>query len=200
MKILAFSDIQGNLALLDNIVRTAKKRNVDLMICAGDLCDWGEDLIKLIEKLKEAGKPLLMIPGNHEDIPEFKKMCKKYKDFVINFNRGLYSLGEYCFLGYGESIFEVVDKEFEEIVDKFSKMADIYKKLIIVTHAPPYNTELDRIPGLGHVGSKSYRKAIIKLKPDLYISGHIHESEGKLDKLGNTLLINPGPVGKVIEI
>lgn len=200
MKLLAFSDIQGKKILLDHVIKTAKKENVDLLVCAGDLSDWGEGLEELIIKLKETGKPLIFVPGNHDDLKEFKRVCKKFSSFVINLNKGVYYLGDYCFLGYGEGVFEVADEAFESIINRFSKMPKKYEKLIIITHAPVYNTELDKIPGLGHVGSKSYRKAISILKPNLFISGHIHETEGRMDRIGNTLLINPGPVGRVIEI
>ena len=38
------------------------------------------------------------------------------------------------------------------------------------------------------------------LKPDLVISGHLHETAGKEDKIGKTRLINPGPFGKILDV
>lgn len=200
MKILAFADTQGNIALVENIARTAKAEDVDFIVCAGDLCDWGEDIDKLLKILRSAGKPLIMVPGNHEDMIEYKKHVKIFDDFLLDLNKKTYIVGEYCFFGYGEGVFDVVDEKFEHMSEKFFKLKKRYKRLIMITHAPPFNTGLDLIPGLGHVGSKSYRKAIKKLKPDLYICGHIDEAGGVIDSIGSSLLINPGPIGKIIEV
>jgi len=73
------------------------------------------------------------------------------------------------------------------------------KKIILVTHAPPYRTNLDNIEG-DSCGNKAIRNFIDKVKPDLVISGHLHENAGKGDKIKNTRLINPGPFGKIIVI
>ncbi|MBS3097214.1 hypothetical protein J4209_00295 [Candidatus Woesearchaeota archaeon] len=40
---------------------------------------------------------------------------------------------------------------------------------------------------------------ILKVKPDLAISGHLHENAGKEDKIGKTKIVNPGPFGKIIN-
>ena len=42
-----------------------------------------------------------------------------------------------------------------------------------------------------HVGSSTVRDFIVQYKPDVCISGHIHESRGK-DKIGNTIVLNAG--------
>jgi hypothetical protein len=200
MKILAFSDIQGDEALLDSLIKSAKRENVDYLVCAGDLSDWNQDLKNLILRLRKTGRPLIIVPGNHDDCDELKILAEKFKDFLIDINKKSYFVNRYCFLGYGEGVFEVIDEDFEKMVEDFLKKKRKYDKLILVTHAPPYGTELDNMPLVGHVGNKSYKKAINKLKPDLFICGHIHETEGKIDKIGKTILINPGPIGRVIEI
>ena len=78
-------------------------------------------------------------------------------------------------------------------------MQDHKYQTILVTHQPPYKTALDPIYG-EHVGSTSIRKFIKEHQPDYCITGHIHENEGKTDKLGKTIIVNPGPAGKIIEI
>ena len=68
-----------------------------------------------------------------------------------------------------------------------------------MTHAPPHNTKLDKIID-GHCGNKSIRSFITKSKPDIAFSGHIHENNGKEDKIGKTRVINPGPYGKIVIV
>lgn len=52
----------------------------------------------------------------------------------------------------------------------------------------------------GFQGSKGIRKAINKFKPDILLSGHIHEAEGIEEKIGKTRVINIGRKGKIIEV
>ena len=39
-----------------------------------------------------------------------------------------------------------------------------------------------------------------KFKPDILLSGHIHEAEGLQEKIGKTKIISVGKKGKIIEI
>lgn len=68
------------------------------------------------------------------------------------------------------------------------------KRTIILTHVPAYGTKLD-ISHVGHIGSRSVYDFIQKYQPDLHICGHVHEARGA-DKIGKTLLLNPGPYFK----
>ena len=104
----------------------------------------------------------------------------------------------YCLGGYGGGGFSMVDKEFEKISKKFEKeiKKNKDKKVILVTHAPPYKTNIDRIIE-DPCGNKSIKNFILKVKPNLVIAGHIHECAGKEDKVGKTEVMNPGPYGKI---
>jgi Icc-related predicted phosphoesterase len=57
---------------------------------------------------------------------------------------------------------------------------------------------IDNIGG-EHAGNKTVRKVIERIKPILAISGHLHECAG-IDKIGKTVVINPGHNGRVIVI
>ena len=95
----------------------------------------------------------------------------------------------------------MVDKHFEKIASGFLKILKTKnKKYILMTHAPPYDTRLDKLFDEGHCGNKSVRNFIKKSKPLVAFSGHIHENNGKKDKLGRTRLINPGPEGTIVSI
>lgn len=51
-----------------------------------------------------------------------------------------------------------------------------------------------------HVGAENISKFIKKNLIDVAISGHIHETSGKIDKLNKTKLYNPGPKGRLIRV
>ena len=75
------------------------------------------------------------------------------------------------------------------------------EKLIFVSHGPPFGTKLDYLDHLQRYrGSKTLREFIKKFKPKFVVCGHLHENEKKEDKLNNTIILNPGKYGKIIEI
>jgi Icc-related predicted phosphoesterase len=67
---------------------------------------------------------------------------------------------------------------------------------IFVAHAPPAQSDLDILTGIGHVGSASVKEFILERQPLLSLHGHIHESprlSGRFwQRLGRTIAINPG--------
>ena len=62
---------------------------------------------------------------------------------------------------------------------------------IMVCHTPPKDTAIDVIRSGLHVGSSVVRDFIVQYKPDVCISGHIHESRAR-DKVGDTIVLNAG--------
>jgi Icc-related predicted phosphoesterase len=200
MKILAFVDLHSSLKALKEIKN--KVKNVDLIICAGDISIFEQKIEYLLEQLDKLNKPILIIPGNHETAEDIKAASLVFKN-IIDLHKKVHKKGDHLFLGYGEGGFSMVDKEFEKIAKKFEK--EIKKqehknsKIILITHGPPYKTKLDNLDGHS-CGNKSVKNFIKKVKPDLAISGHLHENSGKEDKIGKTRLINPGPKGKIINI
>ncbi len=199
MKILIFTDSHGNVSSLKKLVERAKKDDIDLVICAGDISVFGDKLDKLVEMVSKINKPFLIIHGNHEDEAEISRACKPFKN-CINIHEAGFSGPNFTVLGYGGGGFSKVDKKFEKVAKIFKKIIkDKGGKIILVTHAPPYNTTVDEIRK-DHVGNKSIREFIISAKPDLVVCGHLHDTFGRKDKIGKTIVINPGYKGKVITL
>ena len=182
MKILAFTDIHSEKKYVDEVKKKSKKHNPDLLICSGDLTYFGLKLNFILKSLNSIGKPILLIHGNHEDLEELNILCPKYKNLIF-LHKKSYNIGEYRFMGYGGLGFSRTTKDLEKFFLK--------KK---------FGTNLDNIPSLGHVGNKSITKSIKMIKPILLVSGHIHETFNKTDKVGKSILINPGQNGKIISI
>ena len=69
---------------------------------------------------------------------------------------------------------------------------NVPKVKILVTHAPPYNTDADLTSGGDHVGSSGILKSIHEYEPEINLCGHIHEAKS-LSQIGNTTKVaNPG--------
>jgi len=93
----------------------------------------------------------------------------------------------------------MADRKFEKAMKKFDGKIKKAKKFILIIHQPPYKTKLDMVMDV-HCGNKSFTRFIKEKKPSLVICGHLHENEGKEDKIGKTRIVNPGPFGKILMV
>ena len=197
MDILAFVDMHGNDKALKEIKDKAKK--ADIIVCAGDISIFENNLDLLLAELNALNKQVLIIPGNHEDSADLNQLTKINKN-IVNIHKKSFIKDDYLFLGYGGAGFSINDSEFSALSKKFEKEAKKHDgRIILVTHAPPYKTKIDEIMK-DPCGNKSIKSFIVKVEPDLAISGHLHETAGKEDKVGKTKVINPGPYGKIISL
>lgn len=205
MKLLVFSDVHADNEVIENLIKKAKKSDVDVLISAGDLAHFGVGLDEAFKKLN-IGIPLLIVPGNHEASSQIANAAKQFK-FIRNIHAKTVFLGSVLFFGCGGSSFtpfgtpnELSEKDFKELLVKFNaEQKKNATKFVLVLHDPPYNTKMDLLDST-HNGSKAVRAFVDKYEPDYCICGHFHENKGKQDKLGKTILLNPGPTGKIIEI
>lgn len=192
MKILAFCDTHSDMKALEALAKKAE--GCDAIICAGDISEFGDGFKKAFEIL-DVGIPLIYIPGNHEEDIDFGKF-----KHVKNIHKKAQRIGDVLFMGCGGGGFSRFYTLFEMLSPVFKEAMKNHKgKSVLVTHAPPYKTKLDEV-GLMDVGVESIRKFIDKEQPDYAISGHIHENAGKKDKIGATIIVNPGKKGMILEI
>lgn len=193
MKILAFSDIHGNINFLNKIYKKSEKENPDIIICAGDILNfwkYSNEIKQLIHKLN---KLTLLIHGNHED----QRLIEKFSsNRILNIHKKVINFKNFNFIGYGGGGFEQENKKLEVYFNKIKNKLDNW---VFVTHAPPFNTELDLIYDY-HVGSKSIREIIERFNPRLNICGHLHENFYIDDRIKKTIIINPGPEGRIINL
>jgi len=198
MKILAFADMHGSKKALKQVLKKAK--GAELVICCGDLTIFEQFLKKWLKDLNHLKIPVLIIPGNHENSRVLKKACSYFEN-IIYMDARAFESDDFIILGAEGNGFSMVDKAFDKVAKGFYKiLKNNKKKYILMTHAPPYDTKLDRLFDGGHCGNKSIRKFILKSKPSFAFSGHIHENNGKKDKLGRTTIINPGPHGMLVSV
>jgi Icc-related predicted phosphoesterase len=199
MKILAVSDLHGDRQKAERLADIAKRENVDLVVLAGDLSIFGEGIKGLIKPFKERNLKIAFVPGNH-DPPELAEWLEnKYKIYNLH-NRPLL-INDVAFVGIGFANIPPYSISEEEIYSNiYEQLYQVKgaKKVVVVSHIPPFNTKLDDIGE--HVGSTSLRKILEKKQPDLCICGHIHETFGLEDKINKTKVINPGQKGRIIEI
>ena len=196
MRALIFSDIHNDLTALRRLIDT----EADYYIAAGDLVSWARGLDSCGEVLKEKAGQVGVLPGNHESAGQIDSFCAKFG--LRSFHDQLIELGGRQFGGLGYSNptpfntpGEYSEAELEQRLRKFSGI----DKFIMVCHAPPQGTALDRIREGLHGGSRSVREFIEASQPEYFFCGHIHEAEGQQIRIGKTAAVNVGKRGYLLE-
>ncbi len=199
MKFLIAGDVHGDLNSLKHLAEKAKKEEVDAIILSGDFTYFDYLTKGTFKILKDSGKKIFIVPGNHESLATTDFVVKKY---------GVYSLHGYYFDFGDVAIFGAgganigpnisTEKEMFSLLEKsFSKIKS-NKKKIMITHDFPAKSLVEKITFAR--GNQSLRKAIDEFKPDFAVFSHMHEAAGIEEVIGNTKLICVGKEGIVINI
>ncbi|MBI4151893.1 metallophosphoesterase [Candidatus Woesearchaeota archaeon] len=197
MKFLACTDMHENREALKALVKRASEPDIDFVVCTGDISSFGNGLRTVLKSFSDIGKTLYVVPGNHEEGRDFEGIVQQFPH-CVNLHLKAALIQDYVFLGYGGGGFAMKDEYFRKIARKwYGKFKD--KKIVLLTHQPAFGTKLDLLDDR-HVGNIDFHDFILRMKPKLAISGHLHETVGVMDQLGNTKLINPGWDGMVIEL
>lgn len=197
MRILAASDLHGDLSAARRLSEKAKKEKVDLVILSGDI--FVKDSPRgVIGEFKKNNQKVLLIPGNHDSFATTELFAEFYG--VRNLHGYYVKYEDIGFFGCGGAdigLSKLTEKQTFDILKKsFDKIKSLKKK-VMVTHMHPANSKAEFS---GFAGNKGITKAIKEFKPDLLLCGHIHEASGIEEKLGKTKIVNLGPDGKIIEI
>lgn len=197
MKILATADFHG-LPSGEKNLSTFLERGYDCLVLIGDLTNFGPANLaeSLLERVEAAGVPTFAVPGNCDP----KQILQVLEKYGVNLHGKCGQLDNITFVGLGGSNLTPFNTPFElteaEIQEELAALTcTIGTNWILVTHAPPYGTKLDQIAEGTHVGSKSIRKFIEQKQPLVALCGHVHEARNT-DKLGQTLMVNPGQISK----
>lgn len=193
MKILMITDIHSN---PDKIYAYLDENSVDEIIITGDVTEFGPEslFVDTLNKFSEYANVHALFgncdPNNSSELID--------KSNVINIHDNTSNIGDIKLVGFGgsnptpfDTPNEYSDEFLYENLNKYSDILASDSFTILVTHAPPLDTNADKIESGAHVGSSAVRKIIEETQPTLNVCGHVHESIGK-DKVGNTIVVNPG--------
>ena len=200
-KILAISDVHGEEN--ENLYTYLNNNDIDLVLILGDITDFGPlDFVStFINKVADCGVDVIAIPGNCDPTG----ICNAINEVSFCLHNNIIAYGDAILFGYGgsnETPFntpgEIQDnKIYGDVYELLANYDYVYndkvpKVKILVTHAPPYNTEADKLESGDHVGSAGILKSIHEFEPQINICGHIHEAKS-LSKIGITTdVANPG--------
>jgi Icc-related predicted phosphoesterase len=195
MKIVSFGDVHmatQNLARMGEVLQ-----GTDLIIVSGDLTNFGgvKEARKVLDDVRQACPHVLALPGNldrREVMPFLDRegVGLHGKGMVVD-GIGIFGCGGSNITPFNTPT-ELTEDEIYETLKRGHAEVSQCRPLLMVCHTPPYDTKCDRIVGGRAVGSTAARRFIEEAKPDLCISGHIHESAA-IDAIGPTKIINAGP-------
>lgn len=173
----------------------------DYYFAAGDLVSWGRGLDKMGEAMRRRADRVYVLPGNHESEADIASFCARFG--FTDFHGHSFEAGGVHWGGLGYSSPTPFDTpgEYseEEMARRLEQFADM-KPLVMVCHAPPLNTALDRVHEGLHAGSRAVREFIESAHPAHFLCGHIHEAEGQVAQIGETRAMNVGKRGYLLEI
>jgi Icc-related predicted phosphoesterase len=197
MKLLIFSDIHGDKAALEKLMAT----EADYYFAAGDLATWGRGLEELGPILQKRADRMYVIPGNHESESDIRDFCRQYG--FHEFHGQTMEVAGHTLAGLGYSNPTPFDTPGEYSEDELAIRLAQFAKLnpqVLILHAPPRNTRLDRVSEGQHFGSQAVRDFIEQHQPRYFYCGHIHEAAGQRDTIGQSQGWNVGKRGQVLDL
>jgi Icc-related predicted phosphoesterase len=197
VKLLIFSDIHSDLKALERLMAT----EADYYFAAGDLVNWARGLERCGEVMRPRADKVYVLPGNHESASQIASLCERYGFY--NFHEQQLKIGRYHVAGLGYSNptpfntpGEYTEAQLKERLRPFAGL----KPLVLICHAPPHGTALDRMGEGRHAGSRAVREFLEQHHPEYFFCGHIHEAAGAAVSLGATQAANVGKNGYLLEL
>ncbi len=183
MRLALISDIHGNLVALETVLTAIAQRNIDTILCLGDVAAGGPQPTQVIERLQQMNCPVVM--GN-TDTKLLTIQPKQYEDV---YTQKTHDIDVWC---------------AQQLTDSHKAYIQTFQPTL--THDLPHNRVL-----LAYHGSpRSFREILKPTTPDevleeafagfqadIMIGGHTHMQMFRRYK--NILVLNPGSVGAAMD-
>lgn len=194
MDILAISDIHGCTGTLRKILD--RESSADICILGGDLTQFGsvEDARDVVDMVRNHTNDVLAVAGNC-DSADIDGFLSREGISVHGEGRKREQIG---FFGVSamppwlSSMYQFTEEEIDVYLKTGYERIEDCEQKVLVSHTPPYKSGVDQTSDGNEAGSKSVRKWVQKVHPDLVLCGHIHEAKGWA-WMGETPVVNTGP-------
>lgn len=194
MKILLLSDIHENYNSFERIIKNV---NFDLLILAGDICEFRCD--KFYEIFKEIEVPIVITHGNHDCILCYQKMSKLIKNFhwlhnsVLNIKIGDETLGIAAIGGtFTRKKRDIRRFSIVDVIKLANKLMRNETNIdIFLTHECAKKCS-DIIPSTKNLrgGKEVFYLLHVVARPKYHICGHMHYPSA--ERRGHVICVNPG--------
>lgn len=184
MKILVIGDIHGSATKVQKIVELIHNKDVDLILITGDLTKLG-DAREAEEVLKHVkGFRILAVPGNMDS----KAVLHLLEEKRISLHGKKERIGKFSFIGFGGGLENNAGSFLsseEKIKKTLLELMQGEKNIILLTHLPPFDTNIDKSSNGMPIGSKAVKEILKETQPIIHLCGHAHNSFGE-EKIGKT--------------
>jgi Icc-related predicted phosphoesterase len=194
--LVALADLHGEVSRLPAI--GSDLAAADLVLVAGDLTQFGgrPDAARVVDAIRTLNPNVLGVPGNCDQ----KDVWRYLDDEGISLDGRHVLRDGIAFLGLGGSLpcpgrtpCERSEEDLGAHLEEACRGIPDGTPLVLVTHHPPHGTRADVARGGRHMGCQGVREFILRRRPILCVTGHIHESRCA-DTLEETRILNPGPL------
>ena len=201
MKFLCFSDLHRNVEAAAKLVENSK--NADVLIGSGDFATRRMGVEDTLWVLSGITKPAILVPGNGESASELEEAVRVtgWKSAKVLHGTGCVVEGvEFWGVGGGIPVTPFGDWSYDfSEAEAASLLAGCKSVAVLVVHSPPLDT-VDHDSSGQIRGSQAIREFVEKSRPKLVVCGHIHSDWENSVRLAETLVLNAGPAGVLIEV
>lgn len=205
-RIVVLGDVHGHLERLEACLDVVASPRPDLALLVGDVAldpmtrrnRGGHDAsVRAVLRRTESklGCPVVFVPGNHDLTDPPADAAGTNIDGQVTRVADLDLAG---FGGAGPALFDFPYEWTDEQAQ--GKLSRLFGHAppppdVFLCHAPPFGTRIDRLKRGVPVGSRALSEWIARLRPRLFVCGHIHEAFG-LDWVDDTPCLNAGALGE----
>ncbi len=203
LRILACSDLHNSTKAADMIARLTDSGDYDALVISGDFTTTGP-VSFVRDFLRRISIKVFAVPGNCDMLETVEAL----EDSDASVHNAQVEFGSHKFFGFGGAVpgggmpFEVEEDIIERSLRSVAAQGGV-----MVTHMPAFGMN-DLTRAGRHVGSEGILRVANEFAPVLHVSGHIHESRGRIIA-AKTTFVNPGPsrngyfaritIGEVVE-
>jgi Icc-related predicted phosphoesterase len=194
MKLLCIADLHGDHSALDRVLEDAGA--VDMVLFGGDITNFGTPNAAegLVRRAQQACSTVLAVAGNCDSAAIDQRLMELgvslFGRGVMHSEFGLYGVS--AMPPWQGTMYELTEEQIAAALETGRQQLRAPDREIVLSHPPPWNTDLDRTSRGDHVGSEAVRTFIEQNRPSLVVCGHIHESRG-IERIGPTHIVNCGP-------
>lgn len=198
MKLLLFSDVHCSMPAVERLCQLADQ--ADVLVGAGDFGTMRRGTAETLAPFARLDQPLVVVPGNGESFEELQDAVTWSGGHVLHGDSR--DVAGQTFHGFGGGVpvtpFGSWSYDFSE--DQAAEgLATCPAGAVLVVHSPPHGV-VDRSSRGQHLGSQAIREAVLQSQPALVVCGHIHDSAGQIEMLGQSPVVNAGPDGLLWDL
>lgn len=199
MRILAFSDLHLSQKAAKALLTAAS--DADLILGVGDFAQRRDGLAEFVAQFADWGARAIFTAGNNESDAELRNAVAGTGIQVLHGDS--VEVDGVTIVGVGAAIpplpplpwqsYDLTEAETAEL------LAPVTHADILISHSPPKGIA-DHHKDLGALGSTAIRDAAMRLAPQYLLCGHIHDAWGETGRIGETQVMNLGPVPNWITL